>query len=401
MRAPRRGAPAAPIGTALIAEVRAALAAGAPPGPALAAAVSAGAQRGHPPPAGPRGRARQPADGDVHAVARRMALGTPVADVAATVATGDAAADLLVRALAVVERAGAGALAAVDQVLAAVRDEVALRRLVRVRTTQARGTAVVLTLVPVVIWVLLVAVDGAALRFYRTPAGIVTGLAAVCLAGGGQWWSRRLVRRAAAAAAAADPLSPPVLPWRPGRAAVVGLPALVVLGAAAGPGAGLLAALVAGLAAARPARGRGRRPGAGTADGGAAETVELVAMALQAGLAPTQAVALVAPLAPPPARGPLSSAAARLRAGWGADAAFAGTGLAVLGAALDACERWGAPAGEVLCRVADDLRADRRAAAEEAAERTQLALIFPTTLLTLPAFVLAVVPPLVWTAFGS
>ncbi len=31
----------------------------------------------------------------------------------------------------------------------------------------------------------------------------------------------------------------------------------------------------------------------------------------------------------------------------------------------------------------------------------QVALVFPTTLLTLPAFVTAIVPPLLWTAFAT
>ena len=73
--------------------------------------------------------------------------------------------------------------------------------------------------------------------------------------------------------------------------------------------------------------------------------------------------------------------------------------LAPLGAVLAAGERWGAPAEPALRRLAAELRATRRAAAEESAERVQLALVFPTTLLTLPAFTVGVVPPLLWSAF--
>jgi len=68
---------------------------------------------------------------------------------------------------------------------------------------------------------------------------------------------------------------------------------------------------------------------------------------------------------------------------------------------LAATERWGAPAEPALRRLAADLRADRRAAAEEAAERAQLALVFPTTLLTLPAFTVGAVPPMLWSAFSG
>jgi len=108
---------------------------------------------------------------------------------------------------------------------------------------------------------------------------------------------------------------------------------------------------------------------------------------------------VVAPLAPPAARDPLERGAHRLRGGWQPDDAFADGGLSSLGAVLGASERWGAPAEPALHRLAAELRSARRAAAEEAAERTQLALVFPTTLLTLPAFTVGVVPPLLWSAF--
>ncbi|MBA2316164.1 MAG: hypothetical protein H0V93_00005, partial [Euzebyales bacterium] len=68
---------------------------------------------------------------------------------------------------------------------------------------------------------------------------------------------------------------------------------------------------------------------------------------------------------------------------------------------LAATHRWGAPAAPALRHLAAELRADRRAAVAAAAERTQLHLIFPTTMLMLPAFALAVVTPLVWTAFAG
>jgi hypothetical protein len=67
-----------------------------------------------------------------------------------------------------------------------------------------------------------------------------------------------------------------------------------------------------------------------------------------------------------------------------------------MGQTLAAAQRWGAPAAPALRDLATDLREQRRAAVEAAAERLQLVLIFPTTLLTLPAFILAVVPPLLW-----
>lgn len=324
----RLGAP--PAGTALEACVlvglRAALSAGASPATALGECAG---------------------EGILAPVARAARLGQPLAQVAGDVDTGDPAADLLVRALGVAERAGAGALTGVEQALGSIREAAALRRLLRVRTAQARGTALVLAVLPCLLWALLVLLDPQALSFYATVPGMVTGGLAVALVVASHRWSRRIVGAAGRAASDADPLA-----------------------------------------------GDSR-------SGGAAETIELVAVALAGGLSPALAVATVAPLAPPAARPVLAAAGRRLSGGWAAEAAFAGTPLASLGAALAAAERWGAPAGPALRRLAADLRADARAAAEEAAAKVELQLVFPTTLLTLPAFVLGAVPPLLWAALAG
>lgn len=358
-------------------ELQSALAAGAAPGPALAAVAR---------------------DGVLEPVARDVRLGRPLADIAAEVATGDPSADLLVRALAVAERTGAGACEAVEQAGTALREEAALRRLVAVRTAQARGTAIVLTALPPVVWLLLVAVDGAALRFYRMPLGLLTGVAAGVLASLSWLLMNRLVRAAAAAAVTADPLTgpPPAPDWS--RAVAAGGGVLLVAGVIAGPAVALLTATAVGAGA---LRGRRRLPSTRSSAGGAAEAVELVGVALAAGLPIGGALAAVAPLAPPAAAPLLETAARRVRGGWGVATALEGQGLASLGTTLAAAERWGVPAQDALRRLAADLRADRRAAAEEAAERLQLLLVFPTTLLTLPAFVLGVVPPLLWTTLGA
>ena len=356
--------------------IRAALAAGASPAAALGEA-GAGVL------AGP---------------ARAVRLGRTVAEEAQTIATGDRGADLLIRALAVAERSGVGGADAVAQSLHAVRDAAALDRLLAVRTAQARGTARLLSAMPPAVWLVLVAFDGAALRFYATPIGVGLGGLAVALALGGRWWSGRLVTRATRAAAEADPLQP----TRPGidrrRAAVAGLPLLATLALLGHPALGLL---VGGGAAAAAGRPRRRATGPDTSGGGAAEAVELVAVAVGAGLPTGAAVAVAGELAPPAAAAPLRRAGRRMASGLAAGEAFAATGLEELGALLAVADRWGAPAVEALRGLADDLRAARRAAAEEAAERVQLALVFPTTLLTLPAFVVGVVPPLLWTALAS
>jgi Flp pilus assembly protein TadB len=356
--------------------VRAALAAGASPGAALAEA----------------------GEGVLSPVVRAVRLGRSVAQEAATVDTGDLAADSLVRALGVAEHAGVGAGDAVSQAMHAIRDGVAMEQLLQVRTAQARVTATMLAVMPLGAWSLLVLMDSQTLHFYATPLGALLGGLAVLLAVAGRLWSAKLVRRASRAGADADPLVPEPPRRELGRALAAGLPTLVGMGVLAGPGVGVLAGVVVGAIVSRP---KSTEEVPDTSSGGAAEATELVAVAVAAGLPTVAAVGAVSGIAPPAARGPLTDAARRLRGGWDPAAAFEGTGLAALGRTIATAERWGAPSVDALQELASDFRAARRAAAEEAAERVQVALIFPTTMLTLPSFVLGVVPPLLWTAFSG
>ena len=358
------------VDTLTLTELQAALRAGAGAAEAVAAAT---------------------AEGVLSDVARQARLGRSLADIAKTVDTGDAAADFLIRSMALAERCGAGAAEAVGHALDDIREEARLGRLIEIRTTQARGTAVVLAGMPVVIWVLLVMLDRRTLGFYATPIGWLTGGIAALLVLVAWRWMRRLIRATPHAALAADPLAPPrpPVPWR--RAAVLAAPAAAV-GAVVSTGVGLLCAAVVAAAVAR-GRDRGLRAGA---TGGGAEAIALVAVALDAGLPPPTALHEVARVAPAAAQPLLARAAARVQGGWTCEEAFTDTPLALLGQTLAAAQRWGAPAAPALRDLSADLRDTRRAAVEAAAERLQLVLIFPTTLLTLPAFILAVVPPLLW-----
>ena len=328
--------------------------------------------------------------GPIGAVAHQVRLGASLQDVAATTDTGDAGADGLVRSLALAERTGAGAVEAVEQALDGIEAERGLQRMVAIRTAQARGTAVVLAVVPVAAWTLLVAADRGALAFYATPIGLFSAALAVGMATLSWWWMRRMTAAVPRAAMAADPLhaSGPPRPWR--RAVAPAVLATLVAAPLLGPAGILVGGLVAITLARRP---RGLPQPAG---GGAAEAVDLVAVALTAGLATTTALNEVARLAPPSAADELTRAARRTAAGWPVAEAFAGGPLEPLGAVLSACQTWGAPAAPALRRLSSDLRSQRTTAAEVAAERLQLTLVFPTTLLTLPAFVLGVVPPLLW-----
>jgi hypothetical protein len=348
----RRGGERAELDTALLIEVRAALEAGATPTAALSVA----------------------SEGVLAGVGRQLRLGRPLAEVAGDLDAQDPRADLLVRGLAVAERTGAGAADAVEQVLA---------------------TAAVLTLLPVAIWALLVVLDPATLAFYATPMGLGSAFGAAALVTAARVLSGRIVARVARAPEAIDPLRGPAPRRDPVRALVLAVPVALVLGMGAGAGlgtAGAAIALAVGLRAQGP-------PPADLRGGGTPETAELLAIALGAGLPPVAALTEVAALGPPAARRGLADAARRLHGGWPLAEAFEGTDLDAVGAALAATARWGAPAEPALRRLAAEVRADRRAAGEAAAERAQLALLFPTTLLTLPAFVLAVVPPVLWTAF--
>lgn len=72
-----------------------------------------------------------------------------------------------------------------------------------------------------------------------------------------------------------------------------------------------------------------------------------------------------------------------------------------LAEALCASERYGVPIGAALAAVADDARIRRRRRAEEAARRLPVALLFPLVCCVLPAFVLLTVVPLLAGSLAS
>lgn len=301
----------------------------------------------------------------------------------------------LLRALALAERCGHGAVDAVDLVLHTRHDALVDDHRIRARSAQATGTARLLTLLPIVAWGLLVVVDRAALRFYLQPVGWVCAVITVTFGVTAHLWSRRLVRRATQAGLLADPLTNPPAAFDRGRAAVAAVPVLI---------AGTMTVhLLVGLAAAAAVGGWLGRPRVTPEPSscGALEVVELLRMLLGAGTALSAALGHLAEVTGAAPADELRTIARRLRAGTDVEQAFADTGLAEVGAVLAVTERWGVAAAPSLQQLGSALRARQRAAAETAAERVQLALVFPTTLLTLPAFVVAVVPPLVWTALVS
>jgi tight adherence protein C len=188
---------------------------------------------------------------------------------------------------------------------------------------------------------------------------------------------------------------------RLGTALVVAALALPVLPPLAVP-AGAVAWALPALAARRRHR---RMLAAVAAD--LPDVVDLLVLAVGAGLTVRLAVAAVARRAP----GPLGAELAR--AGQDADLGRrladalddiperAGEATRPLVAALVASERYGAPLGASLERLASEVRADRRRRAEEAARKVPVKLLFPLVSCTLPAFGLLTVAPLIASAVRS
>lgn len=199
---------------------------------------------------------------------------------------------------------------------------------------------------------------------------------------------------------AGDAASPAVA-RRLGVAVLFGAAFLPVLPLAALP-AGVAAWGAPGVAARRSER---RRLAALAGD--LPDVVDLLVLAVGAGLTVPLAVAAVARRAPGPLGAELARAWEETALGRRlADAlddvpARAGEAVRPLVAALIASERYGAPLIAGLERLAGEVRADRRRRAEEAARKVPVKLLFPLVACTLPAFALLTVAPLVASAVRS
>lgn len=188
---------------------------------------------------------------------------------------------------------------------------------------------------------------------------------------------------------------------RLGTAVAVAVVTLPVLPPAAVP-AGLVAWALPVL---RAHRARRYRLAAVAAD--LPDVVDLLVLAVGSGLTVRLAVAAVAARAPGPLGQELARAGEeadlgrRLADALEAVPARAGEATRPLVASLVASERYGAPLGPGLERLANEVRADRRRRAEEAARKVPVKLLFPLVTCTLPAFGLLTVAPLVASAVQS
>jgi tight adherence protein C len=137
------------------------------------------------------------------------------------------------------------------------------------------------------------------------------------------------------------------------------------------------------------------------------DLVELLVVSVRAGCAPAAAVGVVIPHASASLRPILHEVEHRLRRGNGfADALAAftdalGAPAAAFVDSLATADRYGLPIQPVLDRLADDIRAERRAAAERQARTLPVRLAFPLVTCILPSFVLLAIAPAVIGALST
>lgn len=182
---------------------------------------------------------------------------------------------------------------------------------------------------------------------------------------------------------------------RAGAAALATVPALVL----APLWAPLPALLAWALPLLRARREEARRLGRLEAD--LPQAVDLLSLAVGAGLNVALAVAAAGRRGTGPVAAELRRVTAEVAAGRRLAEALddlparAGEPLRPLAAALAGCERYGGPVVPALDRLADDARRRRQRRAEEAARKVPVKLLFPLVLCILPAFALLTVAPLV------
>jgi pilus assembly protein TadC len=137
------------------------------------------------------------------------------------------------------------------------------------------------------------------------------------------------------------------------------------------------------------------------------DVVDLLVVAVSAGLTPALAIGHLATLAPEPFGAAFADTGRRMRRGQrladALDALPAQLGEAARPVAhtLASAERYGTPVGPALELLAHDARLERRRLAEEAARTVPVKLCCPLVCCTLPAFVLLTIAPLVAGALRS
>ncbi len=191
-----------------------------------------------------------------------------------------------------------------------------------------------------------------------------------------------------------------------GTGAMIAVPAAALLGPALimlAPLGALVGSRLPGIGLARRARRRTAR-----VDAQVPELVELLVAATESGLPPPAAFVRSADALLAPLGDELRDAAARIQLGepWRdtLDRVVKRTGspgLAMLARSLQRSHRLGASARGALHALVDELRAERRARAEERARRAPVKMLFPLVFLILPAFLLLTVGPVLLSTVRS
>jgi pilus assembly protein TadC len=137
------------------------------------------------------------------------------------------------------------------------------------------------------------------------------------------------------------------------------------------------------------------------------DVIDLLVVAIGAGLTPTLAVRHLATLAPAPFAAAFAEVDRRVDRGQRVAEALAvlverlGEPVRPLVAAVSGAERYGAPLGPTLEVLGHEARRERRRQADEGARTLPVKLCFPLVGCILPAFVLLTIAPLVAGAFRS
>lgn len=167
-----------------------------------------------------------------------------------------------------------------------------------------------------------------------------------------------------------------------------------------------LPVVAAGVVVVRRFAGRRRTRGeAGALGAELPVVVDLLNVAVGAGLAPREAIELAVRWAPPSAAAALGTVPVACRLGATLDEALRDAGrrapaIRPLADTVRTAARLGAPLAPALARLADEARADLRRAAEARARTVPVRLLFPLVFLVLPAFGLLTVVPALLAGFA-
>ncbi|MFZ4719333.1 MAG: type II secretion system F family protein [Ilumatobacteraceae bacterium] len=154
-------------------------------------------------------------------------------------------------------------------------------------------------------------------------------------------------------------------------------------------------------------RAHGRRRVTKAVDAGLADAIDLIVLAVRAGMLPPLALRSAHRHFAPPLRDATAAALTELDRGTRFCDALPivserlGPALDPLVDGLAVADRDGLPLGPVLERLAADARAHRRRQVDAAARQLPVRLALPLVLCTLPSFVLLAVVPLLLTALSS